>query len=224
MKLAAVIVATLATLVPAVALAQPADPVDVRPARDGVIVGIAAGAALLAHFIPPRDRSERETEIFGSVDQRVRSYFSQRAARMSDVGLAISIGLPAAFVVGDTFDDAAGDRALIYAQSIAGALAVESITKALVSRPRPYPYNDDPAVVAWSAKQRDAYQSFPSGHAATAFAAAAAGGALFATRETDVRARALVWGASVASAAMTADLRVRAGRHFYSDVVFGAAI
>jgi membrane-associated phospholipid phosphatase len=143
---------------------------------------------------------------------------------MSDVGLGVSVALPAVFAIGSTFDEAAGDRALVYAQSLAGTLVVTSLTKALVGRPRPYVYNADPAIKRWAAGQRDAYHSFYSGHAATAFASAAAGGALYATREPDVRARALVWGASVASAAMTADLRVRAGKHFYSDVLVGAVV
>jgi hypothetical protein len=63
-----------------------------------------------------------------------------------------------------------------------------------------------------------------SGHAALAFAAAAASGPLFAEHVTDPRARAAVWGTTTMLAATTANLRVRSGRHFYSDVVVGSLV
>jgi hypothetical protein len=70
----------------------------------------------------------------------------------------------------------------------------------------------------------DAGLSFYSGHAALSFAAAVSGSYLYARRTPDARARALMWGVELGLATATANLRVRAGRHFYSDVLVGALL
>ena len=57
-----------------------------------------------------------------------------------------------------------------------------------------------------------------------AFSAAVAGSLLYAVRSDDRAGRALLWGFELTLAAATAGLRVRAGRHFISDVVVGAVV
>ena len=71
---------------------------------------------------------------------------------------------------------------------------------------------------------KDSHLSFFSGHASTTFAASVAGAYLFAQNTADKRARAAVWGFELALAGATANLRTRAGKHFYSDVIVGALV
>jgi len=71
---------------------------------------------------------------------------------------------------------------------------------------------------------RDARLSFYSGHASTTFAAAVGGAYLFSQSSDDPVARTAVWASSLMLAGATSNLRVRAGKHFYSDVLAGAAI
>src|SRR5262249_16673443 len=63
-----------------------------------------------------------------------------------------------------------------------------------------------------------------SSHAAMSFGAAVAGAYLLSVSNPNPAARGVAWGTGFALAAATSNLRVRAGRHFYSDVLLGAAI
>jgi hypothetical protein len=56
------------------------------------------------------------------------------------------------------------------------------------------------------------------------FGAAVAGAYLLSTSSSQPLARAAAWASGFATAAATSNLRVRAGRHFYSDILFGALV
>ena len=90
--------------------------------------------------------------------------------------------------------------------------------KALWRRPRPDNFNPEPAVRAYARRAgHDASVSFPSGHTALSFAAAAAGGWVYASGSDNTSRRAGVWFGGAAVAGATAVLRMRAGRHYPSD-------
>jgi membrane-associated phospholipid phosphatase len=208
------------------AAADDPGPLEADPVVDGAIVTGTALAALGLHFLRINDEPDPwDEELFGALDRRLRSQFSSRARTLSDGALAAAVAVPAALAIGTTWDAAAGDRALVFAESLGAALLLTSATKTLVGRPRPYTYNDDPdARRRMRSAGRDARRSFFSGHAATAFAALAAGGALYAGRESDPTDRALAWGAGAVLAGTTVTWRIRAGEHYYSDIVTGAVV
>lgn len=192
----------------------------------GVILGTAAvtlGLALI-HVNDSPDPWDRE--LFGPLDRRVRGRYSARARALSNVGVVTAVALPAGLAIGTDWDEAAGDRALVFGESVAGALLVATLFKTAIGRPRPYTYSsDDPdAIEHTRVRGRDSRRSFPSAHAATAFAAATAAGMLYAGRDPDKSNRALVWAAGATVAAATANWRVRAGEHFYSDIVVGGLV
>jgi membrane-associated phospholipid phosphatase len=144
---------------------------------------------------------------------------------MSDGLLAASIAAPIGYLAGATTEDVDGDRLLVYGESLAVNLAVFQGVKHLVQRPRPYLYSTSPDVARYAKAQGDdAYRSFYSAHAATAFCAATAGAYLAAASAPSSGARAFAWGGGFAAAAAAANLRVRAGKHFYSDVVVGSIV
>jgi membrane-associated phospholipid phosphatase len=191
---------------------------------DGAIQAAAFGAGLAAKLIPLRDKDPWDDEIFES-DKGVRDNFSRRASHISDGLLAASIAAPALYLTGSTIDDADGDRLLIYGQTMAINVALASITKQLVQRPRPYTYSSDARVKAYAKSAgTDAYMSFYSGYAAISFGAATTGAYLLNTSSASPVAKNIAWGAGFGVAAMTAALRVRAGKHFYSDVLVGSIV
>ena len=220
----------LTALVAGLAIATPAaadpGPLEVNPELDVSLTIGAAGTAFLLSLV--RHNSEPDPwrrELLGGVDERVKRNYSDRARAMSDVGLVTSVVVPAAFAIGTDFDRGAVDRTIVYTESLAGALLLASATKTFVGRPRPYTYSPDPQAQAHTKKKgRDARRSFFSGHSTTAFVSAAAGGALYAGHEADPNRRAAAWGSGALLAAATANLRVRAGEHFYSDVLVGALV
>lgn len=192
--------------------------------RDGAIIAGATTAAVLFNYLPVHEQAPLRDHEWLRLDDRVRDNFSEGAAHASDVSLVLAVGSTSAFAIGT--GDGAGDRALVLGESVAISLAATSVAKVLVARPRPYVYNDDERALRRRDRAgRDAYRSWFSGHAAMSFAAVAASGALYADNPDHTpRERALLWGTGLTLATATANLRVRAGRHFYSDVVIGAVV
>lgn len=215
--------ALLALASPALADDAPAE----RPVSqaDGAIVVGAVAASLAPMAIRLRHDALWDHQLLGDLDESVYSQFSRRGAQLSDLTLAAALAVPAAYLTGSTIEDADGDRLVLYGETLAIDLAVVQLAKYLVQRPRPYLYNHSPAAVRFAAAAGDdGWASFYSSHAAMSFGAAVAGAYLLSTSNRDPTARAAAWGTGFALAAATSNLRVRAGRHFYSDVALGAVI
>jgi hypothetical protein len=218
--------AALAIVVAGRTAAADPGPLEADPLIDGAVIAGSTVGALAMRWIKINDAPAAwNHELFGALDDRIKLHYSPRMRALSDVGLVASVALPAALAIGTEWDRAAGDRALVFGESIGATLLLTSITKTLIARPRPYTYSNDPEAKAHAKHRgRDSRRSFFSGHAATAFAALAAGGALYAGREPDKSNRALAWGAGAAIAGATVNWRLRAGEHFYSDIIVGALV
>ncbi len=202
-----------------------AEPVRVQPAIDGGILGVSLlGAALLGTF-GVRDRTPWGETLL-PLDENVKGFFAPKAAQLSDALLLFSAATPLVLQLGRFgLNRDFARTSLVYGEALGVTVLLTAATKHLVQRPRPYVYHPDPAVQAYAADQGDdAYLSFFSGHAAFSFASAVAGAYLFGLSSPDPNASALVWGLEMAMATATAHLRVRAGKHFYTDVLVGAVV
>jgi membrane-associated phospholipid phosphatase len=71
---------------------------------------------------------------------------------------------------------------------------------------------------------RDARQSFFSGHASAAFALATLLSTVYADVHGPSSTSDALWAASLSAAALTGFARVKAGMHYPSDVLVGAAV
>jgi membrane-associated phospholipid phosphatase len=218
------VVAALAIATPAFADDDmiPGHTVD-RPVN-GAIVGGSFAIGLVSQLIPLRSTELWGTEL-ASFDDQVRGTFSPRASHLSDGLLAASLAAPVFYLMGSTIDDADGDKLMVYGETIAINTLIAGVTKRLVQRPRPYVYSSDPAVRRYQRDQGDdAFLSFYSGHAALSFGAAVTGAYLLGASGENRTARALAWGGGLLVASATSNLRVRAGKHFYSDVLIGGLV
>lgn len=223
--LGAVVALSFAAARPGLAQEEPPAGYDVSLAVDGAITGgLAAGIVLLSLW--PVDTSKRwSSEFFGQLDDSVKDDFSERASALSDTTLVTSMLVPAVLQLPGGWNGDTGRRLILYGETIAANVFLQSFTKRLVQRPRPYNYHPDQRVAEFAARVgKDSHASFYSGHASTAFAAAVAGSYLFASSTSDREIKAVVWLFEMTLAGATANLRVRAGRHFYSDVVIGAVV
>jgi membrane-associated phospholipid phosphatase len=225
-------VTAFALITAAVGLAIPAGADDAIPGHaidrstDGLVIAGALGVAAGLSLVPVSTaRALWNRELFGDTDAAVHARFSLRAARISDALVGATIAAPLGYLTGPTIDDADGDRFVLYAEALAINLALFQGVKHLVQRPRPYLYSQLPEVQRYAVAQgKDAYQSFYSAHAATAFCAATAGAYLAGAGSTSRGARAAAWAGGFAAAAAASNLRVRAGKHFYSDIVIGGIV
>lgn len=182
-------------------------------------------AFIVASSATPAAADELSPRLyFGSLDELSHDDFSQTASSTSDALLLLGVTAPLVLELGRN-DDELGRRLGAYAGGVAASGAVVGILKELWRRPRPYNFNKSPAVQDFARRAgKDATVSFPSGHTALTFAAAAAGGWIYADGSDDTSARAGVWFAGTTIAGATAVLRMRAGKHYPSDVAMGALI
>jgi len=168
------------------------------------------GTEFLPHFPP---------------DVAVRSHFSSSAAHLSDRLLWVTIGVPALAQFYDGFDVAWANAELVYAEAQSASLLLTSLTKLVVRRPRPYTYSQLPAARALVERDgAEAQVSFFSGHSSASYTAATSGSILFALRTDNGWARHAMFGLEFTLAAFTAQLRVRAGRHYRTDVWVGSLV
>ncbi len=193
----------------------------------GAGVAVSAGAVWLgAELTPlsPEELARLDAAELPGLDRPATGLWSPAAATASDV---LGYGAVAAplLLLADTGAGAdAGDIGLMYAQTLLLERGTIGVIKALVRRPRPFTYNPDPRIDDRLRRSRHAVRSFPSGHTAGAFMAAVFAGEVYAHLHPDDPARHWIRAGGLAVAAATGWLRVRAGRHFPSDVLAGAAI
>lgn len=195
------------------------------PVVDGAIIAGAVAASLVPMALPLRGRPMWDSQLLGELDGAVCNRFSLPAAQLSDLALVAAIAAPAVYLTGATVDDADGDRLVIYGEALAVDLALAQVAKYVVHRPRPYLYNHGHEAAQYAAAAGDdGWHSFYSSHAAMSFGAAVAGATLLGTANANPYARAAAWATGFAVATATSNLRVRAGLHFYSDVILGGLV
>lgn len=133
----------------------------------------------------------------------------------------VSGGLYAAGRLGDR--PRLADIGLHTGEAIIVGQVVNTALKILAGRARPLHDPEDPFDFAFGRGLRgDGYQSFPSGHTAAAFAAAAA--LTHEIGEDHPDARLLVGSLLYAGAGLVGVSRMYENRHWASDVVMGAAV
>jgi hypothetical protein len=99
------------------------------------------------------------------------------------------------------------------------SLAVNDAVKNFFDRPRPYTHFCEPAHPG-DLCARDAQLSFYSGHASTSFAAVVAAGRL--ARMHGYRNQTGIWATGLTLATATSVLRIKADKHYLTDVLVGA--
>ena len=110
----------------------------------------------------------------------------------------------------------------MYVETMLFTFGITEWTKLLVDRARPYMYFDE--YPEKKVDNGDWNCSFPSGHTARSFAAAAFTSYAFCQYYPDSKWRYAVIGISFGAATTTAMLRMASGNHFFTDVLVGAMI
>lgn len=219
------------------AAAQAPQP-ELRWPRDGIHVAagasLVAGAGLLRVDVRPVPAQGFDrADIRWSVDRDQVGHLDSRAIPRSDLasGTAIAWPMLVAFATQPGGERALGTlrRGVVYLEASLFATAATRWIKRSLDRPRPYTYlpaTARPGERTYAVTDDEAFESMPSGHASSSFC-----GAAFAMTDhllTRPRAPAIerigvAFGGGLL-AGMTSTLRVRAGKHFPSDVLVGGAI
>ncbi len=157
-------------------------------------------------------------------EESVEDNFSEAAAGLSDALLLTTVAVPVVAQTGGTGTQF-GNATLVYGETLSATLWLTTVAKATVRRARPYTHHPDPSVQAYAAAHPEERNlSFFSGHSSFAFSSFVGGSYLFSSVSDSPAARRTLWGLEAALAGATAHLRVRAGKHYYSDVIVGAVV
>lgn len=209
-------------------------PWDLHPALDG---GLLLGSALMLVIDLGFSYGNRgpwcgascDPATVNPFDRTVIGWYNTDAALASDVTLGVSIGLPFLAQLIDTAVTKPvdgwrgyGKDVLVLTETLALTAGMTNFLKYAIGRARPYSYVD--TLPESTRTEADAGLSFPSGHTSMAFAMATSWSWLYMKRHPDSPAVIPIWVGSYALATTTALLRPISGKHFWTDIMAGAAL
>lgn len=208
--------------------AQAQSPYQLRPGRELALFGVGAATGVSALVLEQQLVPLTEVQIIdldrlgvSRFDRGATSQFSPTADRLSDVTLAGNAALLGLLTVGTKpMRQHVVTVGVMYLETILLANGVQRTVKNIVRRTRPYVYN--PAAPLADKLDRNARQSFFSGHATNAFATAVFTGEVFQHYFPDSKLKPIVWVGSLGLATATSVLRYEAGNHYPTDLLAGA--
>jgi membrane-associated phospholipid phosphatase len=192
----------------------------------GAAFTLAVTKALDARMpaLTPADLGRLQASAVPRVDRSATRRWSPAADAWSDVLMWGALCAPLALTASASGRKDPETLLALHAETVVWTIALTQITKSLVQRTRPFAYNPATEIPAGEWLRKSARRSFPSGHAANAFAGAVALAGIYARLHPGDSARAWVWGGSLTVASTVGLLRYLSGRHFPTDIVAGAAL
>jgi membrane-associated phospholipid phosphatase len=155
-------------------------------------------------------------------DRSATYNWSEKSNKWSNYTEVAIIAGPAILLAGEELRSDFLIITIMYFESLAIESGLNGIVKSTVSRKRPYVYNPDVPVEKKTGT--DAVRSFYSGHASTAFNSAVFLSVVFSDYYPESVLRYVMWSGSLLLASATGYLRYRAGKHYPTDIIAGAAM
>jgi membrane-associated phospholipid phosphatase len=195
----------------------------------GWVCGSVAGLGFDRFLLMPRNKAFSPTDIaalnIGSIprfDRVSTRLYNSKAKKWSDIVLFSAPVLASSLMLSPRIRGHAQVEGLILLETALFSTALVSITKDLVRRPRPLCFNPD---VPLAVKLKtDAKQSYYSGHTSLTTATCIAAAAMWSQYHPNSPWKPVVWTGAVALPVTIALLRVKAGKHYPSDVLSGLLI
>lgn len=205
---------------------------DVELPALGGLAAVVVGFRVLRDDLEPSSCRLCDSKVPNAVDGWFRSELKHADTYPANVlSYVLAFGVAPVSAAGLTILAAHAEQrdseAVVNVVAIAeGGFAAMLTTEVLESttlRMRPYVHAiEDPAERDRVIARKGAFHSFPAGHVVEAFGLAAAGGVVASRR--GYRLAPLVWGVGLTLGVATAYFRVAADRHYFTDVLAGAAI
>ena len=146
------------------------------------------------------------------------------AHKISDITLHTSFYSQFALLLDNDSRNEAGTIGVMMAEVAMLNNGITNIFKGTVRRTRPFAYNPDERIPLDKKLHRNARFSFFSGHASNSASFAFLTAKVFTDNNPGSNLNPYVWSAAVTLPAVTSFLRVKAGKHFPTDVVVGYAV
>lgn len=156
------------------------------------------------------------------LDRFAAGKYSASADQFSDVFFLGSHMLPFLFLANNRSRSKFGQIISLYGEAATINLGLTLMTKSLLQRPRPFVFSSD-APDDWKF-HRKAKTSFFSGHVSMTAVNTFFAAKVFSDFYPESKWKPFVWGAAVTLPAITAYLRIAAGKHYPTDVITGYAV
>ena len=155
-------------------------------------------------------------------DRGAVNNWSPSSAEWSNVLLITAIASPLLLFTSSAVRNDAGTFSTMYLQNILTTNSVSHLPKGLISRYRPYVYNED---VPDEIRQNvDATHSFFSAHTSVSFASAVFLSITFNKYNPDSNLTPYIWATSLLLSSAVGYLRYASGNHFPTDIIAGAIV
>lgn len=168
------------------------------------------------------DLSKLDKESISGFDSNATMNFSPDASASSDYYRDAAWIAPFTLMISGQGRENAKEILIMYTEVYALSSALTSFTKSAFGRYRPYAYNPEvPIELKLSATTR---RSFFSGHVSHVASLSFFTATVFDDLYPESNFRYLVWAGAISAPAITGFLRVKAGRHFPTDVMVGYGV
>lgn len=169
--------------------------------------------------VPELTFMDLEEEEVNQFDQVATTFSSEKARLWSDHTLYASAGLSGSSLFSRASRREFGKISVLFVEVMLLNAGLTNISKSIFQRPRPYVFDEnwDPVRIL-SSNDRAA---FVSGHTSGAAAGAFFFARVFSDYYPKSKLKPYVWGLAIGMPALTGYLRVRAGRHYPTDVIAG---
>ena len=197
--------------------------------KDLGLAGLSLASGLSAwiaysHLSPltPNDIDRLDKSTINPIDRYAVSMSSERAGQWSDILGSACLLSPLLTLTQPKAQKNNLQLALIYAETITLTGTIVYLTKCTVKRPRPFVFN--PSAPQELKLNKSARMSFFSGHTALSFASAVFFSTTYSDYSSDNQWDAVIWSSAITTASLVGYFRIRAGKHYVSDVIAGALV
>ncbi|MEM9259385.1 MAG: phosphatase PAP2 family protein [Bacteroidota bacterium] len=211
-----------------VLLAQGLRPYNPSNATNAGLIAFGAtatvGSILLDRKVKPLTEADIQHLDFDKIppiDRYSTRHLSFKSDEFTDKLLLTSFASPFFLMLDRTGRDNFNDMALIVFEGALINSALINLSKVSFKRARPYNYNPDAPLDLKMGKS--SRYSFYSGHVATSAYFSFTTAQLYSDLHPDSKAKPFVWAAAALIPATVAYGRMRAGKHFFTDVLVGFA-
>jgi membrane-associated phospholipid phosphatase len=204
-------------------------PYQLNTRREVVLAGagiVTLGTSVaLTHqldLLTPVEINALNRATINTFDRGATYRWNPTLERLSDVTFAGNVALAGLLAIGTKpMRQDIKTVAVMYLETALLTNGIGRTVKAVTLRTRPYVYN--PAAPLGEKQNKDARQSFFSGHASNAFATAVFTGEVFRHYFPNSPWKPVIWVGSLGLATATAVFRYDAGLHYPTDLLVGAA-
>lgn len=197
--------------------------------KEAAIFGTSVGLFMNGLYLEDRKDPITESTLLllnssgiSGIDKRTVSQFSRRASTQSDYFKNGIVLVPFSLLLSKQGRENAHELLVMYTEVLAFNGSATFFAKNAVGRYRPYTYN--PNVPLDLKLTNTSRKSFFSGHTSHVASLSFFTAKVFNDLYPESNFRYLVWAGAVTTPAITAYLRVKAGKHFPTDVMVGYGV